>query len=179
MTSDLELVPTNDIPNLAPAIATAVVASTPVAEATSQITFDSMDANRDGKVSALDALMVINYLNRTQYADGERASGTADTDTAQVYDLNLDGRVSAVDALMVINAMNRAEHIRRFGGCSCGGLGCPACSASTEQSFPDLIGGPPSEQAVTYEEVVSDFSFPSGGCSCGGLGCAACSAGSS
>ncbi|MEM9645948.1 MAG: dockerin type I domain-containing protein, partial [Planctomycetota bacterium] len=65
------------------------------------------DVNRDGKVTALDALLVINHLNRdddlideaTATLMGLRASGNVD--------VNGDGKASALDALQVINSLNR------------------------------------------------------------------------
>ena len=51
------------------------------------------DANDDGSTSSLDALVIINHLNRNA------AGGTG------FYDVNGDGTVSAADALMVINRL--------------------------------------------------------------------------
>ncbi|WP_419195124.1 peroxidase family protein [Novipirellula herctigrandis] len=56
------------------------------------------DVNNDGRVSAQDALVVINQMNR-------HASRDIDTFT----DVNQDGQRSAVDALMVINRLNRRD----------------------------------------------------------------------
>ncbi len=56
--------------------------------------FESSDTNRDGKVSAADALSVINGLAR----EGNKP---------KTLDVNGDGKVSAVDALMVINRLGR------------------------------------------------------------------------
>jgi hypothetical protein len=64
---------------------------------------NAVDANADGSVSPLDALVIINYLN-------EHGPGTLITPppTAIVifYDTNGDGSVSPVDALIVINLLN-------------------------------------------------------------------------
>ena len=62
----------------------------------------AMDVNDDGRVSALDALRVINSLNQ-----GGRLSTQAANASDQYVDTNGDGRVSALDALMVINEINR------------------------------------------------------------------------
>jgi Ca2+-binding EF-hand superfamily protein len=56
------------------------------------------DANDDGSTSAVDALVIINHLNR------DAASG------AGFYDVNGDGNISAVDALMVINSLDHTEN---------------------------------------------------------------------
>ena len=61
-----------------------------------------MDTNRDGKVSALDALRVINYLSRHR---DESIRGLGDDQA--MMDVNADGRASALDALHVINAIAR------------------------------------------------------------------------
>ncbi len=66
--------------------------------------------NNDGDVSALDALLVINQLNRTG-SDTNGTSGLPSPDATAwanlYYDQNGDGQVSALDALRVINDLNR------------------------------------------------------------------------
>ncbi|MEM9364571.1 MAG: spondin domain-containing protein [Planctomycetota bacterium] len=61
------------------------------------------DVNRDGRVSALDALLVINFLNEfgsvETIADEAQATGLS-------LDVGDDGLVSARDALLVINELN-------------------------------------------------------------------------
>ena len=59
------------------------------------------DANEDGLVSAVDALVVINDLNRYSVRDLTRN----DPSLFKV-DVNNDGTVSALDALVVINALS-------------------------------------------------------------------------
>ncbi|MEM1226240.1 MAG: Calx-beta domain-containing protein [Planctomycetota bacterium] len=66
--------------------------------------FEPTDTNGDGSTSALDALVVINSLTRSEQA-GEGAF--AASEDWGMYDVNADGRVSAVDALRVINHLNR------------------------------------------------------------------------
>ncbi len=64
----------------------------------------SPDVNRDGRVSALDALHIVNFLNQF----GTRATIS---DEAQRFgfevDVNGDANVTAADALVVINELNR------------------------------------------------------------------------
>ncbi|MEM8913065.1 MAG: PQQ-dependent sugar dehydrogenase [Planctomycetota bacterium] len=62
----------------------------------------AMDVNDDGRVSALDALRVINALNL-----GSRFRAQAASTATQYVDTNGDGHVSALDALLVINEINR------------------------------------------------------------------------
>lgn len=62
----------------------------------------SHDVNNDGKVSPLDALQVINFLNMN--------SGMSPNDlfTSDSYlDVNGDGKISPLDALQVINSLNQ------------------------------------------------------------------------
>ncbi|MDA8745662.1 fibro-slime domain-containing protein [Rubripirellula amarantea] len=65
------------------------------------------DVNDDGKITALDALVVINDLQRQQIssmAAGELPS--VRTTNENYLDVNGDGRSSPVDALQVINQLN-------------------------------------------------------------------------
>ena len=63
------------------------------------------DVNRDRTISALDALLTINYLNRQQQSN-ELVDESGD---AQRLDVSGDGDVTAMDALLIINLMNRSE----------------------------------------------------------------------
>jgi hypothetical protein len=62
------------------------------------------DVNGDGRVSAVDALAVINDLGRFQ----PRVLGWQDPSSFDV-DVNNDGSVSALDALVVINYVSRTD----------------------------------------------------------------------
>ncbi|MEM1227828.1 MAG: NF038122 family metalloprotease [Planctomycetota bacterium] len=61
------------------------------------------DVNGDERVTALDALLTINYLNDSPL------SSSADDSAVQRLDVSGDGFVSAVDALMIINLLNQPE----------------------------------------------------------------------
>ncbi|TWU03414.1 lamin tail domain-containing protein [Neorhodopirellula pilleata] len=63
------------------------------------------DTNGDSRTTALDALVVINQLNREQVAEGEMLP------TAAMYDVNQDGQTTALDALLVINELNRQNSV--------------------------------------------------------------------
>jgi len=68
------------------------------------------DVNEDGVVSALDALTIINQMNRQSQGDDVRAidaGGNQHRGRGRMTDVNNDGRDTAVDALMVINRLNR------------------------------------------------------------------------
>ncbi|MEM9825825.1 MAG: dockerin type I domain-containing protein, partial [Planctomycetota bacterium] len=63
-----------------------------------------LDVSRDGNVSALDALLVLNALNRS---DGSSAN-PADS-VGSFIDVNNDGRGTPLDALHVLNSLRRKE----------------------------------------------------------------------
>ncbi|WP_197455072.1 SdrD B-like domain-containing protein [Stieleria varia] len=64
-----------------------------------------LDANDDGDVSALDALVVVNHLGKG------RATSVADLDVdAPFVDTNADGLVTARDALVIVNSLKRQTH---------------------------------------------------------------------
>ncbi|MEM8912072.1 MAG: dockerin type I domain-containing protein, partial [Planctomycetota bacterium] len=69
------------------------------------------DVNGDGEVSALDALIVVNQLNRLSSVLVEASQQVALTPNAGVdlTDVNGDNRISALDALLVINQLNRHD----------------------------------------------------------------------
>lgn len=61
---------------------------------------DPKDVNGDGKITANDVLIVINYLNAN--GPGELAPGASQF----FVDVNGDGRVTALDALLLVNELN-------------------------------------------------------------------------
>ncbi len=63
-----------------------------------------LDANADGSVSAIDALVIINYLSSQAGAPGEGEMPTE----METYDSNGDGAVSVLDALQIINYLSRS-----------------------------------------------------------------------
>lgn len=66
------------------------------------------DVNEDGIVSAVDALTIINQMNRQSRGTSAAEGGPqSQRDRGQMTDVNNDGRDTAVDALMVINRLNR------------------------------------------------------------------------
>jgi hypothetical protein len=72
-----------------------------------------LDVNRDGRVSALDALAIINQINRMHASDTESVVGSVD-EALSDYDANGDGKVSALDALLVINHIAAESVIPSF-----------------------------------------------------------------
>ena len=69
--------------------------------------FYPMDVNRDNRISALDALVVINRLNRDGISSLEGLTGNEDG--TQSVDVNGDNYLSPLDALSVINHLNFRE----------------------------------------------------------------------
>lgn len=67
-----------------------------------------MDVDRNGSVTARDALLVINTLSRSFRAEGESTSKPQ-----YVCDVNGDGLTTALDALRVINHISRQRRVSR------------------------------------------------------------------
>ena len=65
--------------------------------------FQTSDVNADGVVSPLDALLLVNALNRGEGPDGEPNSGSG---SMVALDVNRDGALTPLDALVVINVLN-------------------------------------------------------------------------
>lgn len=61
-----------------------------------------LDTSRNGSVSPVDALLVINYLNSGKTRDVKNGSA----DQADFIDVNADNIISPIDALLVINFLN-------------------------------------------------------------------------
>lgn len=66
---------------------------------------DPEDVNADGTVGPLDALLVINYLNRLGV--GPLPAAPPQDATARYVDVDGNGSVAPIDALRVINRLNR------------------------------------------------------------------------
>ena len=58
------------------------------------------DVNGDGRISAIDALAVVNHMTRAKLAEGD---ASASVQAPKMVDVDNNGRVTARDALMVIN----------------------------------------------------------------------------
>ena len=64
----------------------------------------AQDVNNDGAVSPIDALLIINQMSRTSFAEGESIG----QGSVRYYtDVNGDNETSAIDALQVINYLAR------------------------------------------------------------------------
>ncbi|SMP72212.1 Planctomycete extracellular [Neorhodopirellula lusitana] len=65
------------------------------------------DVNEDGVVSAVDALTIINRMNRTSQSNAFDAGGLQQRGPGELTDVNDDGLDSPHDVLMVINRLSR------------------------------------------------------------------------
>ena len=83
---------------------------------TLQNSVSAPDVNDDGFVTPIDALLVLNQMQRDRFSGGGEDAGTSGSDGGGRYypDVNGDGEITAIDALSVLN------HIRRSRG-SAGG----------------------------------------------------------
>jgi hypothetical protein len=61
----------------------------------------SMDINHDTRVTASDALMIINFIRR------QGTGPVVDNALSGTMDVNSDGRVSSLDVLRIINRISR------------------------------------------------------------------------
>jgi hypothetical protein len=71
------------------------------------------DVTADGNISALDALRVLNLLQRTSSTSGGTGSVPVSTLVASppdFYDVNGDGQISAFDALLVVNRLREINN---------------------------------------------------------------------
>ncbi|WP_231603761.1 dockerin type I domain-containing protein [Neorhodopirellula pilleata] len=68
-----------------------------------------LDVNGDGRITAIDALRIINELNALETGATGSGEPTLFGSSSSRSDVNGDGRVTAIDALMVINEINRSE----------------------------------------------------------------------
>ena len=93
---------------------------------------NALDANRDGVVSPLDALVIFNMLNSGRLAEGRLAQQPAASfappphGTEYFYDVNDDGYATAMDALLILNLLNANR-----------------AAAATESASAALVGEPP------------------------------------
>ncbi len=117
------------------------------------------DVNHVGGVGALDALVIINYLN--EFGPGPVGTG----DLTHSYDVNADGIVSALDALLVLNYINATsgDGGGTVGGEeeSDGGLSNPPEGEQSPLPSPQLNGQPLRSFRIVQEtpSVISDTQF--------------------
>ena len=109
------------------------------------------DVNHQDDVTALDALVIINYLNA--FGPGPVGEG----DVGYCYDVNADGFVTALDALLVVNQINLTDNTGGVGGEGDGGAEgehTPAPIAPEQLSPPQP--GPPTQLRAGSLRLVDD-----------------------
>jgi hypothetical protein len=68
---------------------------------------DKFDVNHDGYRTALDALIIINEINRRAAAGESNVLGDPSSSGAEwFFDVSNDNNVSAIDVLTIINSLN-------------------------------------------------------------------------
>ncbi|TWU46402.1 Dockerin type I repeat protein [Rubripirellula reticaptiva] len=87
------------------------------------------DVNRDGAVTSMDALLVVNRIAKI-VATGEQTS--ANSITRLATDVNADGETTALDALMIINQLARQTLVQMNSGLR---------AISTDVDGDDEVGG--------------------------------------
>lgn len=114
------------------------------------------DVDGSGEVSALDALIIINYLN--DFGTGPIGEG----DPTRGYDVNADGEVSPLDALLVINELNAQ-------GGGTGSVGNEPDGENTPEGEPMPAPGvgpelapavSPSQRAIVNDDAVAEDTEP-------------------
>ena len=73
------------------------------------------DVNNQGETTVLDALVILNEMERGKYTDNQNNyqlvdPAGVDPHPELFYDVNNDGRASALDALLVLNYLARQQN---------------------------------------------------------------------
>ncbi|GAA5505666.1 Calx-beta domain-containing protein [Novipirellula caenicola] len=104
---------------------------------------ESTDVDGSGETTTMDALLVVNQLDRQGGAEGETMVAPG-----RYYDVNADGRITAMDALRVINELSRSAANRDGGESSAAALALPTSGS-------DPVDEPVAESSQTVAEVQS------------------------
>ncbi len=114
---------------------------------------ETLDVNNDGKRSALDALIIINWVDRYGTVDSEdveRQIGDADSTKLYYFDTSGDGTLSTRDALLIINDLTHEVLV------TVTPIGNPSEPADPETEPPDFV-----DQGIQPEaEKVAAFDAP-------------------
>ncbi len=104
----------------------------------------NLDVNADGRVTPLDALLVINYINRGRPTDLPSSGVTP----PPYLDPSGDERVTAFDVLLIINYLNRIA----AGG---SGEGESAAVVAANNSAVEQLAAPVIVSMVTPEQIIA------------------------
>ncbi|WP_145101591.1 tandem-95 repeat protein [Rosistilla carotiformis] len=113
---------------------------------------NSLDVNADGVVSPIDALLIINLLNRSS---GTSVSVLGLGAPPAYYDVSGDAYVTALDALKVINALNTQSSTPQAAGESPDAIGLATSSIVAGRgavNVPQLVNPKPAIQDDTTAE---------------------------
>jgi len=99
------------------------------------------DTNRDGAVTAIDAMLIVNDLNN----NGIHAASIDDS-----HDINKDGSVSPIDLAIVIDLLNGGDSLGPFSWCMDNGVSLVAYDDApldspfgpTVPAYPIVVGAP-------------------------------------
>jgi hypothetical protein len=131
-----------------------LIASSSVQSSSLQNGSNPRDVNADTQVTPLDALAIINALNRGS-TEGE-ASGEHQT---FYLDVSGDGTISPQDALLVINHLNKSSSTPGEGEGASIDLGFAAWLEATEGDHDDDLIIRSAVDALDFEEDRNDFLF--------------------
>ncbi len=110
---------------------------------------DRLDTSRDGSVTPLDALRVINELIRS----GTHATPLVSTDAKMYLDTNLDGQISPLDMLQVFNYLLRQSQAAATPSAE-PAVATPAVS-SVELVTPNAASASPDDASLAFALSVS------------------------
>jgi hypothetical protein len=120
------------------------------------VPLERMDVNRDGTLSPLDALLIINSLNASgggQLPAAPDNEGEAESFAAiEALDINKDAYITPLDALLVINALNSGQEIPAAAGGGAEGEGSGEENAGIDNL--SLVGNPSVSPAEFHDEEV-------------------------
>lgn len=115
---------------------------------------NSLDVNGDNYVSAIDALLVINELNK-RGARSIVGPMSFDTRPLGLVDVNQDGYVSAIDALLIINHLNRQSAAAAAAVPAPTGASIPASAVDVAFAYQSSTSRKTSKSTTTSNETDS------------------------
>jgi hypothetical protein len=118
------------------------------------------DVNNDGQVSPIDALLIINQMNRADLTGEGEAVGGGQTQPKYYTDVNGDNLTTALDALQVINYLKRMFDSQGNGEQVILVSNDPLPSQASEQSADDVFATLATEDSETL--VSTDAPVSSG-----------------
>jgi len=109
--------------------------------------FDFMDVSRDGAITPLDALIVINVLNGVPMSPGNEGS----------TDVNRDGIVTPLDALLIINYLNESSALSQNGFVAHALVGVGPSVPRSTAAAQESSGGENATALLAVDSAVASF----------------------